>query len=283
MIDHFEGLADSRLSDAEKAAVAAHYQHAAPLLALDFPNVPLVSSYHVDGLGNPPRFRETWQPGELPDTMSAVDVLSVRGAHHTYLGLTANTVLWLVHRGAVGMLSWTPSLDDPDALGYARILLRRSNNATEETLKYALQAMRAMLQECGLVAIPVLDGHDGAALFVPFGDRPPYAEVREWLHVLCGRAVERHAALLTVVHDQAQRGDRVHLAVKSNAVGLFSALPYSLAGNPSLGMTTPLEWEDLNEVHNGSYTAHNSAERLQTDVFAAMSAAIGMQRFASVR
>lgn len=284
MFDDFDELIASRLADPEKAAVVAHYQRAAPLLQANFMNMPLVSSYHIDGLGKPPRFHETWKPPHLlPHTMSRVDVVSARGTHHTYLGLTVNAVLWLAHRGAVGMLSWTPSPCDPQCVGYARILLRRSNKATEEVLKYALLALRTMLQECGLQAIPVLDGHDGAALFVPFGDLPLYADVREWLHGLCRRAVTRHAALLTEAPDEKERGDRVHLAVKTNAVGLFSALPYSLAGDPQLGMATPLEWNDLGKIDNGKYTAYNSGRRLANDVFAEMSKAIGMQRFSAVR
>ena len=192
-MDDFEGIAAGRLKDPEKAAVVAHYERAAPLLALNFPNMPLVSSYHIDGLGKPPRFRELWKPGELPHIMSEVDVLTVHGEHHTYLGLTANAVQWLAYRNAVGMLSWTPSAVDPQRVGYARILLRRCAQATEEQLKYALVAVRKTLQESRLDGIPVLDGHDGAALFVPFGDMPLYDAVREWLHVLCAEAVELYA------------------------------------------------------------------------------------------
>jgi hypothetical protein len=45
----------------------------------------------------------------------------------------------------------------------------------------------------------------------------------------------------------------------------------------------PVEWDELPEIDNGVFTAHYSAERLRRDVFAEMTAAIGMQRFSSVR
>jgi bifunctional non-homologous end joining protein LigD len=280
--DGFEGLRAGRLAEPEKALVVAHYQRAAPLLAADFPHVPLVSSYHPDGLGKPPVFKETWKPETVPHTMMPVDVLTTRGEHHTYIGLTENAVLWLAYRGAVGMLSWTPSRRDPGCVGYARILLRRSNAATEEALKSALRALRAMLRELGLESIPVLDGHDGAALFLPFGDIPLYDAVREWLHAFCKRAVERHGELLTEAADVEERGNRVHLAVKSNAVGHFSSLPYSLVGDPKLGLVTPVDWDELARIDNGTFNAQNSAERLRRDVFAEMTTAIGLQRFSAV-
>jgi len=281
VFDDIEELSASRLSDPEKALVVAHYQLAAPLLAANFSHVPLVWSYHPKGLGTPAEFKQWWKPGELPPSMSAVDVVS-HGQHHTYIALTVNAVLWLAHRGAVGMMSWTPSPRDPGCVGYARVLFRRSGTATKEDLKYALLAMRTLMLESRLEAIPMLDGHEGAALFVPFADIPLYDAMREWLHSVCNRAAERHPRLLTVAEHDADRGNRVHLSVKKDAVGGFSSLPYSLAGNPQLGMATPVEWNDLGEIENGTYTAHNSAERLQRDVFAEMTTAIGMQRFSSL-
>lgn len=269
-----------RISDPQKTLVIAHYERAAPLMAADFPHIPLVSSYHPNGLGTPATFKFVWPEG-LPHTMSPVQVTTPSGKH-PYLGLTENAILWLAHRDAVGFLSWTPSPLDPERVGYARILLARCGTAGEEELKQALLAMRAMLAACGLQAIPVLDGHRGAALFVPFGDLPLYDAVREWLHALCQRAVERHAELVTIAAE-AERGNRVHLAIETNAAGRASALPYSLAGNPGLWMVTPIEWAELAEVDNGTYTAHNSAQRLERDVFAVMTDAIGVQRFSAVR
>lgn len=282
MFDDIEGLSASRLSHPETALVVAHYQLAAPLLAANFSHVPLVSSYHPQGLGTPAEFKQWWKPGELPASMSAVDVVS-HGQHHTYIALTVNAVLWLAHRGAVGMMSWTPSPRDPECVAYARILFRLSGTAKKEDLTYALLAMRTLLRESRLETIPMLDGHEGVALFVPFADIPLYDAMRAWLHSLCNRAAERHPDLLTVAEHDADRGNRVHLSVKKDAVGGFSSLPYSVAGNPQLGMATPVEWNELGEIENGTYTAHNSAQRLQHDVFSEMATAIGVQRFSSLR
>jgi len=282
VFEDIEELNAGRLSHPEQALVVAHYQLAAPLLEANFSHVPLVSSYHPQGLGTPPVFKQRWKTGELPASMAAVDVVS-HGEHHTYIALTENAVLWLAHRGAVGMMSWTPSPRDPECVAYARILFQLSGTAKKEDLNYALLALRTLLRESRLEAIPMLDGHQGAALFVPFADIPLYDAMRAWLHSLCNRAAERHADLLTVAAHDADRGNCVHLSVTKDAVGGFSSLPYSVAGNPQLGMATPVEWNELGEIENGTYTAHNSTQRLQRDVFAEMAAAIGVQRFSSLR
>jgi DNA primase len=228
----------------------------------------------------PATFSGGW-PG-LPEGVVRVGVVTASG-RHWYPGLTEDGIGWLLDLGAVGVLSWTPSAADHRRVGFARILLRRCGSAGESELKYAMLALRTALQQVGLRAVPVLDGHQGAALFVPFADAPAYEDVRAWLHGLCNGAAEQHASLLTCAHAVEQRGGRVHLAVETNAVGRFSALPYSLAGNPGLHMVTPVEWNELGEVDNGTYTAQTSAKRLERDVFAEVVAAIGSQRFSEVR
>jgi DNA primase len=107
--------------------------------------------------------------------------------------------------------------------------------------------------------------------------------MRAWLHLLCNRAAERHPDLLTVAAHDADRGNRVPLSVTRMGLEGLSSLPYSVAGNPELGMATPVKWNELGEIANGTYTAHNSAQRLQRDVFAEMTTAIGVERFSSLR
>jgi DNA primase len=47
-------------------------------------------------------------------------------------------------------------------------------------------------------------------------------------------------------------------------------------------MATPVEWDELAGIDNGTFTARNSEERLARDVFGEMAEAIGMQRFSSI-
>jgi len=44
-------------------------------------------------------------------------------------------------------------------------------------------------------------------------------------------------------------------------------------------MATPVERNELGEIENGTYTAYNSAQRLQRDVFAEIAARLGCSGF----
>ncbi|HTD35028.1 MAG TPA: hypothetical protein VK665_15290, partial [Candidatus Elarobacter sp.] len=89
-----------------------------------------------------------------------------------------------------------------------------------------------------------------------------------------------HNANLLTADSREQHEERVHVNVGSNAVGRFSSLPYALIGSTHLGMVTPIDWNELGVVHNGYYTATNSAERLrQGDTFHRLAHELQDQRF----
>jgi DNA primase len=271
-------LAFTFVSPELRAAVLAHYEHAAEPIALNFPHVPVVAANYPNGIDHQPTYTASWHK-PLPQTVPFAEV-GPAGARKRYAAIDRNALLWLVHRGAVGFESWTPSSGDPERVGHARILLSARGGADHHQLADALLAVRAELARRGARAIPVLDGRDGAALFVPLADEPEYEPVRTWLHAVANAAAAGNPALLTTeTHPSAPR---VHLAVSSNVVGRFSSLPYTLAGTPTLPMVTPLDWSEVGSVHNGAFTAANGAARIaQGDCFARESAAIGPQAFAA--
>ncbi len=196
--------------------------------------------------------------------------------------LAENALSWQAHRGAVEFLSWSPAGDDPSAVAFARILLTQAGTATEAMVKEAALVFRGLLERAGIRAIPLL-GVGGIALWIPFGDRPPYPPIRAWLHTVAREAETRHTKLISAEWPLSERGNRVHVAVDSNAPGRWSALPYSLRGFDCLPMVTPIRWDELATMWSGDVAAHNSGERLAAagDVFAGEAAEIGDQRSAT--
>ena len=270
-----------RATATQQQAILSHYQRVAPLLVHNFPNAPVVVTYYPDGLSNKPVYSNVAHE-PLPESIPSTLVTTTRSVH-PYPVMAEKTVLWLAHRGAVGLLSWTPSSRDPESVGFARILLRPVHGADQLHLKLAMLTLRTALFGCGLDAIPVLEGVHDAALFIPFSDAPAYDAVRVWLHGLVDHAIAQHPKLLIREKRPGEQHtvSRIECTVNSNAPGRCSSLPYSLAGEPNLPMVTPFHWSELGTLENGDVTAANAAERLaQGDVFGNLAARIAHQRFA---
>src|SRR6202163_2011664 len=220
------------LAPSVRAAILAHYERAVDLIAANFPLAPVIPVYYPRGFEEHPQYGASLH--DLPHTIPWVDIIDEPHPRR-YVAVDANALLWLVHRGAVRVCSWAPSARDPERVGCARIVLSPRAGATAEMVSAAMLALRGVLTDRGLGAIPVLEA-DGAALFIPVADAPAYDDVRAWLHDFANAAIARHAVLLTAdPHDHKNK--RVHVNVGSNAIGRFSSLPYTLLG--SLDMATP--------------------------------------------
>lgn len=273
-----------RATDPQQRAIVAHYERVAPLIVANFPNVPLVVSYYIDALGTEPTFSGGVWKKPLPASIPRTTVTTPSGVH-TYPTCAVNSILWLIHRGGVGVHSWTPAPQDAESVGTARILFTPVGGAGQPLLKEALLALRAELRERGLDAIPIYEALQDAALFIPFSDAPAYDAVRAWLHRVVDAAIARHPALL--VHEtrphEKHTVPRIECTVSSNAIGRFSRLPYALAGAPDLPMVTPFDWNELATLDNGRINAANAAERLaKGDVYATLAASLAAQRFADL-
>ncbi len=134
--------ASSRATAPQQRAILTHYERVAPLMAQNFPHAPLVFSYYVQGLGSAPSFSSNHDV--LPQTVPPVHVTTTSGKHD-YPGCAANTILYYVHSGAVGVHSWTPSPNDPGAVGFARILFKPVAGAQQSALNDALLVLRVRL------------------------------------------------------------------------------------------------------------------------------------------
>lgn len=182
----------------------------APLIAAQLAGSPIVYQNFPDGLEGKGHFGVTDEP------------------------LTANALLHAVHaKFAIEFYTWAPLPKDLDRLRFARILLEPDAPAPGTAplpfprIREAALAMRDILQRDGLKAVPLLDGGNGVALWMPLADAPHALPLRTWLHVVCNEAAIAYPELVTT-EPNTHRDGRVHLHVSSDAPHRFSAVPYSL-------------------------------------------------------
>jgi len=277
------GVPSHALTSAEEQQILGYYELAAPIMAKNFPHVPLVEMYYPRGLNQDVAFSgPAHEP--LPHTIPSASAVTPSG-NHVYPACAENTILWLAHRYAVGFLSWFPTASHADRVTVAHISMKPVAGATQQLLKDAMRTLRALLRERGLDAIPILHGNFGAALFLPCADAPTYEEARALLHTFVNGVIAEHPTLL--VHEKRpheQHTDpRIECTVVSNAVGRGCLVPYSLNGGTNLPMVTPIAWDELDTIANGDITAANAQDRLaKGDVYADQARALAHQRLAEL-
>jgi bifunctional non-homologous end joining protein LigD len=271
---------DYEIAGPQHAAVLAHYRAVMPRLVRHFGETPVVWVTYQHELGIDPVYHKDVDRVEhFPATIGTVWVRTSTG-RHKYVALSEHNLTWLVAgRFAVEIHGWTPLATDLSRASYGRIILSPHGAAGDPDVVAAARLLRHALAEEGLQAIPVLDGFRGLTLWIPFDDSPSYDRLAPWLHDFAARTAARHAKSLTTANLFAERGDRVYLGTKSNHPGMGSLLPYALRGTPSLEVSVPVSWDDLDRVQNGDVTAANYADydARSGDALEAMREAISSQ------
>lgn len=259
--------------------IRAHYELALPWLLRHFGGTPVVRVMYPNGPQSDPVFHKDLS--DAPQDVAMIDVRTSTGLHR-YARLETHAVRWMcAAQNVVELDGWSPTLDDPDRAAFGRIILAPSGTATDDDVRGAAELIRDALAAQRLQAILMLDGFRRASLWIPFDDRPAYAQLGPWLHDFAATLAGQHPDVITTAALKAERGNRVYLGTKSNYPGMGSLLPYALRGTPSLEVSIPVPWSDLATMHNGTVTAAGFAEyaRLFGDVFARLRSSIGRQVF----
>jgi DNA primase len=239
--------------------VLAHYGLVGPLMEASLGNSPIVFADYPDGVD---------QPGVY---------------HVTDVPLTHTKLLWLIHaKFALSFFTWAPSLADRDRLRFGRVLIEGTDLPFERVKRAALLVRDVLREKAGWECVPLIDGGDGIALWIPLADEPHAATLRARLHELCGEAIAREPSLIS--GEANTHGDgRVHVHVSSNAAGRYSAAPYSLRP-PKLTVCAPVRWTELDLIASGTaFTDRTFPDRLAAtgDLFAAMVAEIPPQHLSA--
>lgn len=259
--------------------ISEHYARVAPMLARTFAGIPFVyatfpPSQSGDAKWHGPR---THTPNGVPTI-----AVAMHSGTHAYLELSEANLAYAVDRcHAVELHSWTPCPDSPYRARFGRILLT-AEPAENATLADGASIVRDLLRAHGLDAIALIAGASGVALYVPFADAPLYAPMRAFLDAICLQAVAQHPQRFTTQPNTHAAG-RIHLHASSNAVGRFSALPYSVRGGAATHVCAPVTWEELYETPIDAFTAENFTQRLDAvgDLFADLLAPLAAQTFAA--
>jgi DNA primase len=219
------------------SAVQAHYTKVVPMLVEVFGRIPIVVVAH-DKVRRHLYYHDI-SALNVPSEIPTVQVKTTSGLHK-YFALDAETVAWAVeHVGAIQIESWSPHASDPTKPRFARIILARRHDATLTMLSEAVMILAAFLRRHHCDPIVLNEGGYGAAVWFAV-DCADYASLRAWLGELVSEVQEKHPGVFTLERPRSEQTERIALAIQTNAVGHFSALPLSVLDAERRFVATPI-------------------------------------------
>jgi DNA ligase D len=205
-------------------------------------------------------------PESAPDWLHTTIVTTPNGTTSRALVLADIAhVVWAVNLACLGFHVWPYRDDCPDVADELRLDLDPQPGVTFEEVREAAAELRRLLDELGIVGYPKTTGNRGLHVYVRLEPRWDSYQVRA-AAVAAGRELERRRPeLITSAWWKEERGRRVFVDYNQNAPHKTVFGPWSVRARPGAQVSTPLTWNDVEDMHPDELTIQTVPERVATD------------------
>jgi DNA ligase D len=195
-------------------------------------------------------------PQHHPDYLETCRVTFPSGRTAETLKVThPASIVWAAQMGTVTLHPWQvrcPDTEHPDEL---RIDLDpQPGTAFDQARSVAVDVLRPLLDELGLVGYPKTSGGRGIHVFLRIRTNWDFIEVRR-AGIALAREVERRAPdAVTTSWWKEERGKRIFIDFNQNARDRTFASAYSVRRTSIATVSTPLTWAELATANPDDYT-----------------------------
>ena len=202
-------------------------------------------------------------PKGTPDFVDAVTVTYNSGRRHPQIVLNrASAIVWAVQMNTVVFHPWASLADDTDNPVELRIDLDPQPGTGIAEAIPAAHELRAVLREAGLEAFIKTSGNRGLHVFCPIVPEWEFLTVRHAV-IAAGRDLERRMPKqVTTNWWKEERGERIFVDFNQANRDRTMAGAYSPRAKPGAPVSTPLHWDEVDDVDPSRFTVRSIPARL---------------------
>ena len=195
-------------------------------------------------------------PDRHPDYLETCRITFPSGRTADALKVThPAAIIWAAQMGTITLHPWQvrcPDTEHPDEL---RVDLDpQPGTGFEQARAVAVDVLRPLLQELGLVGFAKTSGGRGVHVYLRIRTDWDFIEVRR-AGIALAREVERRAPeAVTTSWWKEERGERIFIDFNQNARDRTMASAYSVRRTPIATVSTPLSWDELAQADPDDYT-----------------------------
>ena len=245
-----------------KADLAEHYLRVAEPLMRTMGGRPVLLQRFPEGAGGPSFFQKR-VPKNAPDWLQTTTVSTPNGTTSRAL-VAADTdhVLWAVNLGCLGFHVWPYLVSDPDHTDELRIDLDPTPGVAFPQIREAARELGRLLTEVGIAGYIKTTGNRGLHVYVRLQPRWDSYQVRAAAVAVARELERRRPHLITAAWWKEERGQRVFVDYNQNAPHKTVFGAWSVRARPGAQVSTPLAWDELDEIHPDQFTVAAMAARL---------------------
>jgi DNA ligase D len=213
-----------------------------------------------------PSFFQKRVPDSVPDWLETTIVSTPNGTtSRALVAADLAHVLWAVNLACLGFHVWPAKASDPEHADELRIDLDPTPGITFPMVREAAHAVRALLDEMGVAAMPKTTGNRGIHVYVRLQPRWTSYEVRSAAVAVARELERRHSELITAAWWKEERGSRVFVDFNQNAPHKTIFGAWSVRARRGAQVSTPFSWDELDAIDPDALTIATVPARVTRD------------------
>ena len=254
-----------------KGDLISYYASVAPALLPHLEDRAIVMARYPDGAEGG-FFYEKHAPGHQPEWMSLAPLGSAGkgGTIDFVTARNAESLMWLANMGCIEIHPWLSRLQHIDREDFAVFDLDPAEEATWEQVVAVTKLLGVALDRLGLLGYPKTSGASGIHVYVPLDPVHDYGRVRKVVDRIGFLLASANPDNVTMNRHIPSRKGRVFIDSGQNRGGATIASVYSVRPRPGAPVSTPIRWEELDDVRPGDFTIATVWDRISRygDMFA---------------
>ena len=203
-------------------------------------------------------------PDNAPDWLQTTTVETVNGTPSRALVMADLAhVAWAVNLACLGFHVWPYRADEPAYADELRLDLDPFGKTDFTHVRAAAAELKTLLDEKGILAFPKTTGNRGLHVYVRLQPRWDSYAVRSAAVAVARELARRRPDLITDAWWKEERGDRIFVDYNQNAPHKTVFGAWSARSRVDGQVSTPLRWEELDDVHPDELTLRTAPERLE--------------------
>ncbi len=246
-----------------KGDLLTYYFNVSPTMLPHVENRPLTMKRMPNGI-KADFFYEKNAPAHRPKWISTIPVAAEGGSKIINFVTVRDVadVLWMANLGNIEFHPLHARDSDQSRPDYAFFDLDPFEPAGWSEVAHVASLIKVVLDKLGLVAYPKTSGATGMQIMVPLDRSVGYDLVRGFVGEVSDLVHAADPETTTLEWEVSKRTGKVFLDVNMNREGANIAAAYSVRPEPGATVSTPLRWEEIEDVHPSDFDMASVFDRI---------------------
>lgn len=249
-----------------KGDIVQYYNEVAPLILPYLKDRPESMNRFPNGIDSPSFYQKDIDVDKTPKWLKTKKIFSESNdADVNYLICNdKETLLYMANLGCIEINPWNSTIKNISNPDWLVIDLDPAKEDDFKTVVETALVVKEVMNELETECLCKTSGASGLHIYIPLGAQYDYDSIKILAELIAKEVQTRLPKTTSIERSIKKRENKLYIDFLQNRRGQTLAAPYSVRPKPGATVSTPLEWNEVNEkLHPSQFTIKNVLQRLE--------------------